>query len=368
MRWMGDEHRGRGAEKQGAQVEELYRKLWDPLDDSWWREAAPNARPTRPRIDHFLAHALAAETGNKISMRELYAEYRAFAAPKGKPRFQNVEDELQLLGHYAPIYETLEGRKSTDTDLEWFGRKMSAWQTTTVYPVALQLGSAMIDQTTRRMITNLLYSYMVRRSLCGLTTKNLNNVFQGIASRFCQDGATIETFRDFFESREGDSIRFPDDAELRAGILTQNAYAISPQPRLADILWELEKASRSSLAEKQGRPHGLWVEHVLPRTWTEQWPFLEVDYAAPYSGLPQALSRQSAINTLGNLTLVTGGLNISAGNRSFSEKKQKFAEHTGLFLNKWFIGHNRWTEDEIRQRSEHLATLAMSIWPGLAVN
>lgn len=353
------------AEKQGARVEDLYRKLWDPLDDAWWREAAPNARPMRPRIDHFLAHTLAAETGDKISMRELYAEYRAFAVPKGKPRFEDVENELRLLEHYAPIYETLEGRKSIDADLAWFGRKMASWQTTTVYPVALQLGSDAVGQTTRKAVIRLLYSYMVRRALCGLTTKNLNNVFQGIASRFRQDGATIETFKAFFGGREGDSIRFPDDSELRARVLTENAYAISPQPRLVDILWELERASRSNLAEKHERPSGLWVEHVLPRTWTEEWPFSGMDYASPYSGQSQALSRQSVINTLGNLTLVTGGLNISAGNRSFLEKKGKFAEHTGLFLNKWFASHDRWTEDEIRQRGERLATLAGSIWPYL---
>ena len=353
------------AEKQGAKVEELYRKLWDPLDEAWWREAAPNARPTRPRIDHFLAHALAAETGNKISMRELYAEYRSFAVPKGKPRFQDVEDELRLLEHYAPIYETLENRKSIDPDLAWFGRKMAAWQTTTVYPVALQLGSSNVDQQTRKTILQGLYSYMVRRALCGLTTKNLNNVFQSIASRFKHEGVSVETFKAFFDGREGDSIRFPDDGELRTKILTENAYAISPQPRLVDILWELEKASRSNLAEKHERPSGLWVEHVLPRTWTEQWPFSGVEYAAPYSGMAQAVSRQAVINTLGNLSLVTGGLNISAGNKSFAEKQQKFAEHTGLFLNKWFAGHSRWTEDEIRQRGEKLATVATSIWKTL---
>ena len=137
------------AEKQGAKVEDLYRKLWDPLDHSWWREAAPNARPTRPRIDHFLAHTLAAETGEKISMRKLYAEYRTFAVPKGRPRFENVEDELKLLEHYAPLYETLEGRKSADPDLKWFGRKMTAWQVTTVYPVAMQLGAAEVGAATR---------------------------------------------------------------------------------------------------------------------------------------------------------------------------------------------------------------------------
>ncbi|KAA9019635.1 DUF262 domain-containing protein [Sphingobium limneticum] len=353
------------AEKQGAQVEDLYRKLWDPLDDAWWREPAPNARPTRPRIDHFLAHTLAAETGGKISMRELYAEYRTFAVPKGRPRFDDVEDELRLLEHYAPLYETLEGRRSEDTDLLWFGRKMAAWQTTTVYPVAMQLGADGVTKQTREVVTRLLYSYIVRRALCDLTTKNLNNVFQGLATRFHEEGATLETFRRFFEGRDGASIRFPGDRELRSGIVSKNAYSISPQPRLVDILWELEKASRSNFAEKPERPAGLWVEHVLPQTWTEEWPFPEDGYFAPYSGFPEAIAREAAANSLGNLTLITGGLNISAGNRSFTEKRAKFAEHTGLFLNKWFVGRTDWAEAQIEERSEHLASLAVEIWPAL---
>jgi hypothetical protein len=351
------------AEKQGAKVEDLYRRLWDPLDDTWWRQASPNARPARPRIDHFLAHTLAAETGDKISMRELYAEYRAFAVPKSKPRFENVEDELKLLEHYAPLYETLEGRKSYDADLAWFGRKMSAWQVTTVYPVAMQLGADDVDQTTRKRITKLLYSYIVRRALCGLTTKNLNNVFQSIASKFRQDGASISSFTTFFHGKQGDSVRFPSDDELHAGILSKNAYAISPQSRLEDILWELEQASRSNLSEKHEKPDELWVEHVLPRTWTEDWPFADTDYAAPNSDLPQTTSRRSSIDTLGNLTLVTNSLNISVGNKSFLEKKRKFSDHTGLFLNKWFHNQEKWAEKEIAHRGEHLALLAKAIWP-----
>ncbi|MEG3156078.1 DUF262 domain-containing protein, partial [Sphingomonas sp. RB1R13] len=178
------------AEKQGAKVEELYRKLWDPLDHAWWREPAPNARPTRPRIDHFLAHALAAETGAKISMRELYAEYRSFAVPKGKPRYANVEDELAMLGRYAPTYEVLEGRSSTNGNLHWFGRKMAAWQVTTVFPVAMQVGLEGVEQGTQATILRLLYSYLVRRALCDLTTKNLNNVFNAMAANFVEKGVS----------------------------------------------------------------------------------------------------------------------------------------------------------------------------------
>jgi hypothetical protein len=296
----------------------------------------------------------------------LYAEYRAFAVPRGTPRFQNVEDELKLLAHYAPIYETLEGRKKADPDLHWFGRKMAAWQVTTVYPVAMILGASTVSASVRSTILRLLYSYLVRRALCGLTTKNLNNVFQGLAAKFIRDGASVESFTEFFDGRSGGSIRFPDDAELRARILDTNAYAIAPRPRLVDILWELETASRSAFAEKHDRPGGLWVEHVLPQTWTEEWPYRSVEYARPWSGEPQALARSAVADTLGNLTLLTGGLNISAGNKSFAEKKEKFAEHTGLFLTKWFHKYDQWTEDEIRERGDHLGSLAIRVWPSLS--
>lgn len=160
-------------------------------------------------------------------------------------------------------------------------------------------------------------------------------------------------------------MRFPGNVELKSGILTKDAYAISPQPRLVDILWELEQATRTNLAEKNDRPASLWVEHVLPRTWTEEWPFDGDEYAAPDSDLPQAILRKSVLNSLGNLTLVTPGLNISAGNQSFAAKQTKFADHTGLFLNKWFGNQQKWSEAEINERGEHLAALAVSIWPEL---
>jgi len=149
------------AEKEGASAEELYRELWDPFDETWWRDPAPFARPRRPRIDHFLAHVLAAESGEKISMRELYAEYRAFVAPKGKPRFERVEDELRLLECHAPTYETLEGRKEHDKTMAWLGRKLAAWQVTTAYPIAFQIAGEDVSDDERAKIAKLIYSFIL---------------------------------------------------------------------------------------------------------------------------------------------------------------------------------------------------------------
>ncbi len=354
------------AEKEGASAEELYRELWDPFDDAWWREAAPFARPRRPRIDHFLAHVLAAESGEKISMRELYAEYRAFVAPKGRPRFKQVEDELRLLEHHAPTYETLEGRKEHDKTMAWLGRKLAVWQVTTAYPIAFQIASRDVSNEERLKIAKLIYSFIVRRALCGLTAKNLNRIFQALSQMFIKEGPSVKTLVKFFENRSGDSTRFPSDEEFRQGILSLPAYDLAPGPRVKDILWEFELASRTSFAEKmEEMPEGLQTEHVLPVTWTGNWPLPDGDCVDPWSDDSRAIERRRLLHTLGNLTLITGGLNSSSGNKGFTDKKEKYAEHTGLFLNKWFIRQNEWNEENIQERGQYFSEMAVNIWVGL---
>ena len=353
------------AEREGTSVDELYRNLWDPFDTHWWRENAPFARPRRPRIDHFLAHTLAAETGERISMRELYAEYRAFAVPKGCPRFERVEDELQMLQRYAPLYETLEGQKNVDETLAWLGRKLSAWQVTTAYPIAMQLMLDSVPLNERKQIGRLVYSYIVRRALSGLTSKNLNRVFQSLARLFVQSSPSVTVLTGYFTEHTGNSIRFPNDEEFREGILSKPAYYLAHGMRIKDVLWELELASRTKLAEQITMPDELWTEHVLPIKWDENWPFEDEIFVERSSDDQRVVGRNSLINTLGNLTLLSSSLNISAGNRSFAEKKWKFEENTGLFLNKWFAKKSVWTEEEILERGEHMATLATRIWPSL---
>ncbi len=353
------------AEKEGASADNLYHELWDPFDHDWWRAPAPNARPKRPRIDHFLAHVLAAETGEKISLRELYAEYRSFAVPRGKPRFDVVEKELRLLEKYAPIYETLEGRKESDQILIWLGKKLATWQVTTAYPIAMQVAASDLPDEDRRNIAKLIYSYIVRRALSGLTAKNLNRVFQAIAAHFLKNGTSLVAFKDFFADRTGDSTRFPNDREFKKGILTQPAYQLAPGSRIRDVLWELELSSRTNFAEQIEMPSGLQVEHVMPVQWGQLWSFGGGELLDIYSEDPRATARNRVIHSLGNLTLLTGGLNSSSSNYGFSDKKAKYAEHTTLFLNRYFSGHDNWDEEVIEKRGNDLADKAITIWPGL---
>jgi len=103
----------------------------------------------------------------------------------------------------------------------------------------------------------------------------------------------------------------------------------------------------------------------LPVTWTGNWPLPDGDCVDPWSDDSRAIERRRLLHTLGNLTLITGGLNSSSGNKGFTDKKEKYAEHTGLFLNKWFIRQNEWNEENIQERGQYFSEMAVNIWVGL---
>ncbi len=62
------------AEAQGESVQDLFDEKWSVFEDeAFWKADAPRPKPRRPRIDHFLSHALTAQTGRETSLREVYA-------------------------------------------------------------------------------------------------------------------------------------------------------------------------------------------------------------------------------------------------------------------------------------------------------
>jgi uncharacterized protein with ParB-like and HNH nuclease domain len=355
------------AEKQGSSVEELHAELWQPFETPFWKADAPRARPVRPRIEHFLAHALTAQTGSATSMRELYAEYRAFARPKGKERFETVADELHALTQFVPVYKALEGQHTDDNDLGWIGKKLLVWEVTTAYPAIFQIAVATIDPSEKRAMYQTIYSYIVRRALCLLGAKNLNNVFQRTVAAFLKNGTSADVLAASLLDQTGPAVRFPNDEEVRSSILNNGLYGRLNNPRLGDILWELELNRRTSKMEKVERPENLWIEHIMPASWDANWPLPDGSDLPLYSSEPEMADlvseRDRLINTLGNLTLITSGLNISLGNESFEAKCAKLNDNTLLALNQWIVARPRWTEDEIRERGANLAEAAVTIWP-----
>ena len=353
-------------------AEQLYHEIWMPFDERWWGDNAPNARPARPRIDHFLANLLTAETGKRITVRELYAEYRAWATPNQQPLFPDVKDELAVLQRHKPTYETLEKRQEGEGGeaIAWLGDRLRAWQNTTAYPIAFQIADKKVNNETRWKVAQAINSYLVRRALCDLTSKNLNQVFPRLAGEFCRHGVSIESVRKFFNKEQSrDTTRFPDDKELISGILEKQAYYNIPSRILVNMLWSFELASRTKKTEETGPPDFLWIEHVMPQSWGENYPIngkkmSEIDTDNP-DDLANYIERERIIHTLGNLTITRDRLNISMQNAAFPEKREQLVEHSNLSLNKNIAKEKEWDEETIKKRSEALAELAINIWPSL---
>lgn len=358
------------ATAQGESAETLFQAKWRPFDAPFWKADAPRAKPKRPRIDHFLSHALTAQTGEETSLRELYAEYRAFARPKGKPRFPTVEAELEALTLFAPIYQTLEEEKGSDEVLARLGAKLNVWEVSTVYPLVFQIAASSADAAVKNDLYQLIYSYLVRRAICDLTPKNLNKTFARLVSAMLAEGVSVDTFAKAFASQRGDTVRFPDDAELREAVLRQPIYRrILRKERLADILWELECASRTKYSVSTSRPPHMSIEHVMPQSWTTHWPLLDGRQAPAdkLTGVDEAMAgaiatRDALLQTLGNLTLVTVPANAAASN-SAAEAKKQWLSQSLLALNLAIVGQPTWDESTIRARGAALADLAVDVWP-----
>ncbi len=115
------------ASAQGEAAEALFESKWKQFDAPFWTVDAPRAKPKRPRIDHFLSHALTAQSGEETPLTELYAEYRAFTRPQGKMRFETVEKELDALLAFVPTYRSLE-EGGGDPGVAALGAKLTVWE------------------------------------------------------------------------------------------------------------------------------------------------------------------------------------------------------------------------------------------------
>jgi len=359
------------AAAQGESVEALFEDKWRPFDRDgyFWKADSPRAKPKRPRIDHFLSHALTAQTGEETSLRELYSEYRAFTRPKGKLRFETVEAELEALVKFVPIYKTLEDG-GDDKDLARIGKKLNLWEISTAYPLVFRIAISDAASEEKAKLYNLIYSYLVRRALCGLTPKNLNKTFARLTRELIENGVSTEAFGNAFVNQRGDAVRFPADDELRTAIRTKPTYNMfSRKDRLADLLWELEGATRTKFSVDTPRPSYMSVEHVLPQTWMTNW-LLADGRRAPadrFTGADEAMlteikARDGAVHTLGNLTLITTAGNSAASNAAFPDKKQ-WLNLSLLALNLEIVERETWGIDSIVERAEALADRAIANWP-----
>jgi hypothetical protein len=205
-------------------------------------------------------------------------------------------------------------------------------------------------------------SYLVRRMVCRMTTKDYNRLFLELVGELDNNGPTVaaELVLKFLSNQTADSRIWPTDSQVREAFISLPVYQLLTRGRLRMILEGIEDALRSPKSEEEHVLRNvLTIEHIMPQAWRDHWP--------PPDGYSEEAvgERDRLVQTIGNLTLVNEKLNPALSNAAWASKREGLAQHSVLHLNKDVVQGTvaNWGEAYIRERGNRLAMLAAKIWP-----
>jgi len=344
------------------------------LKPKGWRADVTTGRIKRTRIDVLLSYWLSIISGSEVPVERLFTDFKIWL----RRTTLTAKEILADLAHHGLAYQRMENLQSTDPT----GRLLQVLDlvsTTTPVPLLLHLHAREdISQDQRAVVAAAIESYLVRRMVCGLTTKNYNLMFLTVLQsvRTAPDDEAGFRVVQLLTDQVSPSRYWPDDSEFIANLTQSNLYRIMRGPRLRVLFGGLETELRRSKSEMPFGPAQvlkLSVEHLLPQQWSQYYP-IPTDRPLPAA----EERREVAIHRLGNLTLTTTKLNSSISNGSWPTKRRELTKHSVLLVTAGSVLQappgvgsdvvsgwaDSWDEDRIEIRGTYLASVACKAWPG----
>jgi len=365
------------ASRHKEEIESLYAKHWREFDTApalsgksetkrFWKDMERQGRLKRSRLDLFLFHYVTYRAERELKIGHLFHEFRDWWESVSE---RSTDAELSLMRASAGVYRSLVIPEK-DSRFGIFAARLRALDTTTVYPLVLMLGenrSAVSVDDLDGMLDDV-ESYLVRRTVCGLTPKNYNRVFFGLLQALRKaDTISRSVLRKELTALQGDSTVWPNDEFFRQHWLNAPAYNAIGAAKTQMVLAALDQALDTPRQERIRLDEWLTVEHVLPQSASlEEWPYPPNTSRGDGPIDERLVRRARLVHSFGNLTLLTRPLNSSVSNGSFSAKRPRITEQSRLQLNAYFqrFGEaDMWNEDSIAQRGEELFAVARRVWP-----
>jgi len=356
---------------------EMYDRYWRHFDDErvsnsdedgenrFWHLDERQGRLTRPRIDLFIFHYLTMHTEDNIRIGHLFREFKDWHESS---EFSDIEF-LKNLKEFSQYFRKLI-EPTGNSRLEIFARRLRSLDTATLHPLLLFLSSIEGNGLSQIDFDNCIIdieSFMMRRFICDLTTKNYNHFFIQVLSKakaaHSKNNCVATAIRQELSRSTSSTTDWPNDNKFEEGWLSKRLYVRSRPDRSVMVLKALQDKMRTNRNENLEMRGNVSVEHLLPQNPDiNVYPYADIE-------LPEDKTsdeyRDVMIHTIGNLTLITGALNSSVSNGPFPEKVVKICEDSDLRLNAWLRNEapETWDEVSILLRSQELFELAKQIWP-----
>ncbi|EOZ2999380.1 hypothetical protein APA66_32520 [Pseudomonas aeruginosa] len=355
------------ATRNGEDVDELYREGWQHFDETvdtstgkgakFWKQQERQGRLKNSRLDLLLYHYVGMRKCEDLKVAHVFNEFKDWW--QDEPR--ETQRELARITHLAGYFQTfmVPGQASR---FDLFCRRLKLLDVSTVTPLVLYLlEHHKPDSAELLQAIGDLESYLVRRFICGYTTKSYNRTFLNrlLAEMVREQKTDAATLRSKLLSLQGESQCWPDDETFARNWCHRRLYQGRNTGKVRAVLEALELTMRGSKQESLVLPDGLTVEHVLPQKWQTNWPLAD--------DTPENQEKRNRLlHSIGNLTLVTQAFNSALSNEPFAVKRQEIVTTSLLMLNTHFQRYDdndAWDEDEIVSRADSLFAYALKIWP-----
>lgn len=315
----------------------LYGEYWEPMQDKLGDDLTECIR-------HFLM-----KDGDVVKQGEVYFALKE-RADKNLRSEQEVIAYLSDIVRFASYYKKLlEPANESSAAIGERMDRLNRIEVTTAYPFLLNVYDdyecGRVSGDDFAAVLDVLENFMIRRWVCSVPTYGLNKVFPPLYAQAKRHDSLLDGVKAVLSGKN-----YPRDDEFRDRLVSTRLYASGERAAKTKLILE---RLESRAAHREPVPSDkLTVEHVMPQTLTDAWrAHLGDDADAVYEQL---------LHTLGNLTLT--GYNVPMSNNGFAEKQAVLAD-SHVELNKYFQAIAIWNGDAIGARAEHLAEIALEVWP-----
>lgn len=365
------------AARQEVSVSDLYMTYWQGFDEEigsgqvvranrYWRVKERQGRLLHPRLDLFFFHYTGLRSLQDTLVTHVFQSFKDWWQAEDR----DLSTELARIERASSQFREFITPTGSDFLAE-FGRLVKALDVSTITPLYLVLRERLDrDSPQLRRALSDLASYLVRRSVCGWTSKGYNRIFLKIAEAVDAAEEPGTELREQLMKLGGPSQAWPTDEDFQAAWMGRAAYKEMRPAKVCAVLRSLEWSAHGALQGHSEVPPQteLTVEHVLPQAWADTG-----HYDIPDMTEAAKIARDHALQTFGNLTLLTQPLNSSSSNGPFADYREgdelKAGKRTKLGLSTLLIntyfhrqGLERWDETEIAVRAQRLFEAARAVW------
>ena len=350
-----------------------YTEIWKPVFEKdqetlkFWDSQITTGRLNKKTIDVFLYYFLQIKTQDKDinGDKKLYRRWEnLFASFKTLVELNHIDKEVLAIEitDYAKIFMDCFNREDNDEVPSTFGIERISFiinnlDSTTLIPYVLYIINEVNDEDERNKIFGFLETYIIRRLITNANNNNYSDLFT--ENLIGQGVKTFDTLVKYLLSKDPSvSVSIPSNEAVAYGFKNTQ---FKNNNRALGILYLLESLTRSDVHSTRLLSFdGYQLEHLMPKKWKQHWELL--------ADVTES-ERDGKILTLGNLAMITGGLNKSIRNYDWKTKINGKNNKPGLksFANGIntidpYLSLDKWSEREIENRANELAELANQKW------